>query len=574
MKSFIRLCLLLFISTILITSCKKPVPKQTKYIPKNAVFVATLNTKSLQKKLVKNQATIANILKSFTGSDTSVNKTKQEWEDLQSSGIDLDENFYVAVVKKGGEMTAGKGTTITAVGALKDEGKLKAYIKKKAPSSEVIKEKSYSYATIGTDNTVAWANDVVILLSSQKSFSPADMEYDSTRGTYNFKNPVNPANDIKTELQNDFNLKEDESVASIPEFRDLCQEKADATIWVNSSASIGDLPLPLPKLKELFSNSFTAAKVDFEDGKIVLVSKSYYSKAMQDILKKYTGTSVDMGLIERYPSNNINAFGAFSFNPDIINGIVQYLELGGMVDGYLSKTMGGNYTLRDALKAVKGDFAVIVSDIATKTNGDTSGMKRGFIPNVKLVVNIPVGDKVQMNKLMDKLVEMQMLTKAGNQYKLAPAMQRSGYQLSVDDKNLLIASDENLLNQYKSTSGKTVLNKKVLNDLKEKSGIAYVNIESILNGITVKLNTPGNNILPKAKETFKELEAYTDNFNGHYVTGHAELRFKNEKENSLTSLLGFIETVSKNVKKGSFVMDENDDVQADTAETAPPRIAK
>ena len=96
MKSFLRLCLLLIISTALITSCKKAVPKQTRYIPKNAVFVAIINTKSLQNKLMKNQATLENIIKNFSGSDTAVNKSRQEFEDLKSSGIDMDENFYVS----------------------------------------------------------------------------------------------------------------------------------------------------------------------------------------------------------------------------------------------------------------------------------------------------------------------------------------------------------------------------------------------------------------------------------------------------------------------------------------------
>ncbi len=550
MKS-IRLCLLLIISAAFITSCKKSVPKQTKYIPKNAVFVATINTKSLQSKLMKNQATLENIIKNVSGSDTSVTKGKQEWEDLLASGIDLDENFYVAVVNKGGGMTTGKGTMVTsAIGALKDEGKLEAYIKKKDPASEVRKEKDYSYSTIHGDNIVAWGKDVVIMISYQKTFSTNDMEYDSATHSFNLRNPANSVNDMKTEVESDFNLKEDESVASIPEFRDLMQEKSDASIWVNSSASIGDLPLPLPKLKELFSNSFTAAKVNFEDGKIVLDSKSYYSSQLKDILKKSSGSTADLGLIENYPSDNINGFGAFSFNPELINELVKYLEVGGVVDMYLTKMMGSNYTLPEALKAIKGDFAVIVSDFASAPAADTAtGMRQGSMPNLKMLLNIPVGDKVQMDRLLDRLVSMQMLVKTNGQYSLTPNLQKVGYQLTADDKNVFIASDENLLNQYKAKSKKANLNKDVMSDLKGKSGIMYVNIESILNGMNSSGNVQVNNVLPKAKETFKDMEAYTENFNGKYVEGHAELHFKNEKDNSLTSLLGFIEVASKNVNR-------------------------
>lgn len=574
MKPFLRLGLLLLISTAFITSCKKSVPKQTRYIPKNAVFVATINTKSLKKKLEKNQATIENIIKNISG-DTTVNKDKQEFEDLKSAGIDLDENFYVAVVNKGSGMAMGKGTIVTSViGSLKDADKLQAYIKKKQPEAEVRKEKDYSYTTVHGDKMVAWGKDVVIMMSYEKSFSANDMEYDSTTGSYNLRSPGNATTDMKAEIESDFNLKEDQSVAAIPEFRDLMQEKCDASMWVNSSASMQDLPLPLPKLKELLSNSFTAAKVDFEDGKIVFNSKSYYSKQLRDILKKYSGPTADLGLVENYPSDNINGFGVFAFNPELINELVKYLEVGGMVDAYLTKMMGSNYTLQDALKAIKGDFAVVVSDFAMKNGSDTTNQIRpGSIPNLKMIVNIPVGDKAQMNRLMDKLVEMQMLVKTSNGYSLTPNLQRTGYQLTVDDKNVFIASNENLLKLYKAKSKKADLNKDVLNDFKGKSGVAYVNIESILNGINPSADIQGSNVLAKAKETFKEIEGYTDNFNGKYVEGHGELRFKNEKENSLTSLLGFIETVSKNVKTRHSV-DDMHDMHADTTGMSEPGRSK
>jgi hypothetical protein len=565
MKS-IRLYLLLLLSVALITSCKKSVPNQTKYIPKNAVFVATINMKSMQTKLMKNQATIENIIRSLSGSDTTINKGKQEREDIKGAGVDLEENLYVAIVSKGGGMATGPGTMVTyVVGRLKDAGKLEAYIKKKDPASEVRKEKDYSYATMHGDNIVAWGKDAVMMMSYQKPNPAANMQYDSATGSYNLGASPNAAGDMKLELASAFNLKEDQSVASIPEFRDLMQEKSDASMWVNSSASVADLPLPLPKVKELFSNSFTAAKVNFEDGKITMTSKSYYSSAFKDILKKYSGPNADLTLVENYPSDNVNGFGIFSFNPDFINELVNYLEVGGMVDSYLSKMMGSNYTLKEALRAIKGDFAVVVSDLSTKSASDSvAGIKGGSFPNLKMIVNIPVGDKVQMNRLMDKLVEMQMLVKSNNRYTLTPEMQQTGYQLVVDDKNVFIASDENILNQYKARSKKATLNKHVMDDFKSKSGVAYVNIESILNGIHTSLNVQGNNVLPKARETFKDLELYTDNFNGKFIEGYGELRFKNEKENSLTSLLSFFETVSKFVKTTPGMV-KSDDVQIDTA---------
>lgn len=542
----IRVCLFLLLATALATSCKKPVPRQARFIPKDAAVVASVNTSSLQSKLLKNEVTLSNIVRNLSGSDTTMNKGRQELEDLKASGIDLDDNFYLAVANGG----TGRGPVVTsAIGSLNDAAKFEAYIKKKGAASEIRKEKEFSYATINGDKMVAWGRDVVILMSYQKMISPANMQYDSATGSFNSGTPGNATAEMKTEMQTNFNLKEDQSVAAIPEFRDLMQEKSDASIWVNSGGSIENLPLPLPRLKQLLSNNFTTAKVNFEEGKIVLDSKSYYSNELRDLLKKYSGATVNLGLVENYPSDNINAFGIFSFDPQLINEMVKYLEVGAIVDDYLSKMMGTNYTLPDLLKAFKGEFGIVVSDMSLKTAADTTaGSARAALPNMKMVVNIPIGDKMQMNRLMDKLVEMQMLEKVNNQYRLSTVMQRFGYQLSVDDQNVILASDETLLNQYKSKSKKAGLNQSVLNDFKGKTGAFYVNIESILNGINSSVNQPASNTLTSAKETFKDMEFYSDKFNGKYLEGHGEIRFKNEKQNSLTSFLSFAEVASRNVK--------------------------
>jgi hypothetical protein len=51
--------------------------------------------------------------------------------------------------------------------------------------------------------------------------------------------------------------------------------------------------------------------------------------------------------------------------------------------------------------------------------------------------------------------------------------------------------------------------------------------------------------MPKAKETFKDMIAYAEPFTGKYIEGKASFRFKNEKANSLTSLLDFVNTAAQ-----------------------------
>ncbi|HEX8356390.1 MAG TPA: DUF4836 family protein, partial [Segetibacter sp.] len=555
-----------------ITSCKKPVPAATKHIPKNAVFVATINTGSMQSKLAKSQTSIQNILRSLSGNDTSATKGKQEWEDLKTAGIELDENIYFAIAPKAASAGAIKSDLIISlIGSLESASKFEEYVKKKFTGSEIRKEKEYSYTTVEGNKIIAWGSEVVIAITNEQAGNPA-MEYDSSTGAYNFKQPLNTAEDLKGEMANYFNIKEETSVAAIPQFRDLMQDKSDASFWVNSGATMDGFSLPLPKLKELFSNNFTAATINFNEGKIAVESKSYYSNELRDLLKQYEAPNANLDLIESFPSDNINAFAAFSFNPDFFNGLVKYMEVGGIVDGYLTKMMGTNYTLPELLKAIKGEFAVVVADITMPATDTTMGMNTqpGTIPAAQVIVNIPVGDKNQMNRLMNKLVEMQMMVKVQNEYRLVPSMQQTGWQAVVNDKNLILASSETLLTTYTARTKKAKLAADVVDDFKGKPGIVYANIESILNSMPANQNPATNSVLLKAKETFKDVKGYTKEFNGQYLEGHMELRFKNEKENSLTSLLSFFETASKNARMNERKTDDEETITIDSSARAKP----
>ena len=570
MKPLFRLSLLLVITIALFSSCKNSSPKQTKFIPKESAFVVTLNSKALQDKLVKSQATLENLIKSMTGNEDSViDKGKKEWDLLKNSGIDLDENIYVSIVQKGG-MSMGMGNSVhAAVAGLSDATKFEAYVKTKHAGAEIKKEKDYSYSMKDND-MVAWGKDVIIFMSYNKA--PAMPQFDTTSPASFEVKPVQAdvsVDDIKTEMTAYFNLKEDQSIASIPEFRDLAGQKVDASVWINSASSVEDLPIPLPKLKELIENSYTAATINFEDGKIVMNSKTYSSDAMTDILEKHSGATVNLDLVKNYPSNNIAGFFVTAFNPDFFNGIVQFLEVGGLVDGFLTKTMGTNYTLKQALKAIKGDVALVVSDVklrgsdsTTKGNEFKNGIGNDFFNNPKLLINIPLGDKAEANKLLDKLVEQQMIVKVSNEYKLSPVMSSMGFHLSVDEKNLMVASDSLLVGQYKSGTIKSNMDQKILDEFKGKSTAGFVDLERIINSVVP--NPTNAESLASAKATFKNIKGSTDNFKGKHIEGRIEVNFKDEKENSLTSLLKFMATAQNESQKHKKDSRWKDEIKVDS----------
>ena len=62
-------------------------------------------------------------------------------------------------------------------------------------------------------------------------------------------------------------------------------------------------------------------------------------------------------------------------------------------------------------------------------------------------------------------------------------------------------------------------------------------------------------MLVKAKETFRDMSGSMNKPGGKSIESHYELRFVNEKENSLASILKFAESASKTINNKQPEMD-------------------
>ena len=88
-----------------------------------------------------------------------------------------------------------------------------------------------------------------------------------------------------------------------------------------------------------------------------------------------------------------------------------------------------------------------------------------------------------------------------------------------------------------------------------KSAAAYFNIASVLNSLSSQKqgDSTFSTMLNNAKATFKDVQAHSENFKGDAIAGHFELRFVNEKENSLVSFLSFLAQASEMAKKNKMI---------------------
>ncbi len=519
---------------VLFASCKKTIPKQVIYIPKDALIVAGIYPKSVKEKTGGANIDWDSLASSFitSNSESVMKNEKNDWQDFQNSGVDTDAAIFF-FSKSAGSIQKGSTNSFAVIASLQDAAKFEAYLKKKKPEKEVKKSGNYSYMALGDDAVAGWNKDAVII-SVVTGGNAAPGTYSSGEGTLS-----------QLQLTALFNQKESESIASIGEFRDLMAKKSDMIYWTNSSASLSSLAfLGITKFGDLLRDSYTAGTVNFENGKVVAESETYVNKTLSDMLKKYPGPDADVNMIEQYPYP-VNGFLSLSFNPQLLIEIIKYSGFD-MLSGQYMKEMG--FTLDDVAKAFKGDFAIVFSDFRVTTSNEESigsGVMIKTKPAIKVLFNAKVGDKAAYDKIVASLAAKGFIVKQGDQY--VPAkMGMKDFAMEVNDKNILVASNDSLLQQYKSGKGNAAIPADIKDKLKGKKIIFYADINAMLQSIQV--DTANERSLNIAKAVFKDVIAASNGYNGKQVKSEIEFRTMNDKENSLVSLMNFFSIMAKENK--------------------------
>jgi hypothetical protein len=557
MKKILQSSLLLLFVTLVLTSCKNNVPKEAKYIPKDASFVMILDPEQMQDKLQKGGISIDTLIGRIFKHDSPDSKDRADFNKMRdSAGVNWSNKLFLFMQQKTNP-DKSQSNVISLVGGLKDAAKFEAFLKNEEhhKGKEIKKEKDYSYLAAGNDNTMLAWNDEQIIVTMYTHTQKA--VYDTVAMTFRKPDPANTEAEMKREVDHYFTQKVSESLADLKIFTDMFKEKADGYMFTNSNASVAALsnmmPLQIPKLEEMLKDNYSTATLSFEDGKIVAKSTSHFNKLLAGVMKQYSGPTVDLSMIENYPSQNINGFMLVAVNPEIVGGMLKQLEVEGLVNNFLEK---GGLSSQDLYKSLKGNISVIVSDLGMPDFGPEPQMKHDEKSMMKkksfgkMIVNAPIGDKASFTKLMDKAVAQGFLVKANNTYKAGGLLASLGLFVNADDKNLIIASDSVTYVQYMAKTSKAIINKELLDGFKGKTSAFYFDIAGTLNGF-IKDSTGGSgfsNSLINAKKTFKDVIGSTDNFDGSSMKASFELRMQNEKQNSLVTLTSLLTDIAVDMR--------------------------
>lgn len=541
---------------LLITSCGKKAPNEAKYIPKNVSMVVAINPKSLEEKLKTGNLTFDSITNRILSNDKIfTEENKKKWEDFKNSGIDLENNFYYFMTQKG-SLNADLRTTINIMAVMKDEAKFDKFIReqKDINAADIEKSKDFSIVKTGKDVVMSWNKEVVIL---SITLEKASGTFDES-GNYIEPDLSAIQSKLISEVKSYYSLKENESIASVSYFKDMFKDKADGYMFSTTSgvsSLLSSSPFNIPKLQELVEGNYSTSTFNFENGKIDVKSKSYLNPFLSSLVKKYGGKEVNEDFVENFPSQNMNGALLISFNPELLDALLKELEIRGMVDGFLSKE---GLTSADIFKVLKGEINFALSDFSLTTkevpyNSSIDGTPSTYsttVPSYKLIFEAPVGDKAAFEKIMNKGVEMNLLTKTTTGYEGGEMINSTGMYFMADDKKIVLASDKEFYNTYLAKKTKSNISSDILKKFDDKTIAAYIDFNSIINGMlpSIKDSTvlKGMNIV---NGTFTNLVSTVEKFDGKSMNGKFEINMKNSKQNSLVSFVNMLSDIFKVIKE-------------------------
>ncbi|HSC53938.1 MAG TPA: DUF4836 family protein [Phnomibacter sp.] len=547
------------IASFLLSACSSKGPDYTRYIPKSSAYVVALDVKSMMIKLDEDSLTIENMLEVLKDENNKADYTKalEVWTQFKDAGIDFENKVLVAVPDF--NYTSGD-ISFQVVAGVKDAAKLEAFVSKQPNAPKVKKDGDLSIVDLSSGVAIGWNKKAVMIVGKQSTPSYSMMDEGDTATV----TQIPGAEGLQADIKKYFDLKKEESIASVKEATDLIAEKADIGIFTSNTATSevggpGSMLTKMPKIKELLDGVYSTTTVNFEKGKVVVNGKTYAGKKLAELLSKYTGPVADMSLIERYPSNNINGIFAFSFKPETVPALLKETGFDAFVNMMLAE---GGTTIEDIAKAFKGDFAVIFSDFAMKVQeAGKDASYRSIEPEAKLLFAARIGDKAAFDKLIALAEKTGEVRRVGNKLVMVQNMgdgqaittiKPPPFVAGIENGLFIVSSDSAVYANY--VAGKTSANISATAQaaIKNQSSGFYLNIPAMLNSIPDNIfdttEVHPKNILNRSREVFGEMYFNTANFDGKKIDSKGELTILTGK-NSLPQLVRYLMFVAEEIKQ-------------------------
>lgn len=535
---------------IFAASCSKT-NKEGKFIPKDAAIAVHINGASLSAKLPWEEVKSNELFKEVSNDSNLTTFVKQALDNPDNSGIDTKTDMLFFLKKD------SLGGFAAFTGTIKDAEKFRLLnldIAKKGIESEKDGVKFISKYPV----CIGWNKEKFVYIANVpelnmgRDFGGNSAYRESSR-------------DISKTCKEVFDLKEDESLGENKKFTELVKTSGDLHFWMNSeelnrnALTNSSLKMLNIDIEKLYKDNITTATVNFENGKILIDSKSYASKEITELWKKYSG-KVDESMLKRLPAKDVAAVIALNFKP---GGLKEIVKLMG-VEGYANMGLAFmGFTLDDFIKANKGDVIFAISDFKKATDTAAGGMVESsmFANTPDILFATSIGDKDAFNKLI----------KAGEKLgKTAPGSIAGSVSYNTNGNYFAIGNSKDGVDKF--VNGGSNNNFDFISKITGQSLGGYINIQYFLKAFESEASHDSS-----ARAAYDASVAFWDNAymkGGDYsdggTTSHAEINLLDKNTNSLKQLNKYIGTLGAIAKKHKEKRDVERAAEQVTEDSIPP----
>jgi hypothetical protein len=555
MQKVFRFIPIIVCMLFLFSSCSKP-SENSRYIPKDAIGVLSINTLELVKKGAWTALSGSPLFKEMTskagGDSTSI--------DIEKTGLDIATVFAYAMPD---QRLAGKSRFMVII-PLKDATKFQAYIKEKFPKAKIETKGELTFAVFNENITIGWDKKKAIAAAASPKTEWSDDGQPMAAGD-------NTAI-LTEEIQKTFALKEDQSLAANSKFADLQKAGHDIGFWLNYETFASSMPQEqigtagaiLASQKKLLKDAFIAGGVDFEKGKITGDATYYFNPSVKAIAEAMESRSVNDDLLKKVPGSQMNLMMSYHFNPQGIKAIVDTMGVGPLANAAL-KEFG--LSLDDILNAFTGDFLLAVTDFAVSTESKSYTMNGNAVnytspvPTFKASLSFKIKDKAAFDKIMQVAVTNQMLTtSAPGVYNLS-----SFATLASNGEYAAISNDAAVASAFLVAPGNA--NFTVPAEVKNNPYGFYADIKNSIKSVPLDLlyGKEDTAVFHDARNLLESISAHGGKVKGDHSDFHFEVNFQNKEQNSLLQIANFYQKVAEAEKRQADSFDEVIP-EADTAE--------
>jgi hypothetical protein len=418
---------LVVVAIILFSSCSKT-NRQGSIIPENALFAVVVNGLSFSNKLPWNEVKQNNLFIQVNADSSVPAFMKKVMDDPENSGIDTKKELIFYIIKD------SIGGYAVFTGTLKDAEKFKLFALDATKAASENEKDGINFIS-KSPAIAAYSKEKFLCLINLPNLK---------KSGYAIGQDMPRSRDIASACLSAFNLNEKKSLGNNEKFSSLLNEQGDIHFWLNTGLMFKDMPgsdaLSIFKMDKMYEGNITTGNVNFEDGKILLNTRSYTNREMAAIWKKYKGSGIDEHMIKSIPSKDVAALFALNFKPEGIREMLKVAGLDGMVT-LVTGLMGAG--LEDFIAANKGDVMIALMGLKPTNDSISPVDKDKFsskLMNPDFIFSTSVGDKDAFNKLI-KVAKKMSDKELGNDL-------NSGFTYNMNGKYFAIGNSKEKVDSY------------------------------------------------------------------------------------------------------------------------------